>query len=256
MKTSKPFATISYNTDKFLVQKLDEFVRRDAISFYAYIEHYPEEDEKKKHKHLYIVPNGTIETNSLRKELEEFDFDKLRQNSLTIQDLATFDEKKRKEFILGCLDVRPSKFDDWYLYGIHDTAYLASKGQSRKHHYRESDVKTNSEDSLHERVTTIDFSKFRKTQDFVNSVLSGIDFYDMVRKGQIPAPQFMQWKNLYDFIKQGQAARDGRQTHTPSDHQIDPETGEILYGLPPLPPERNENGQYQIPDVVSPDKKN
>lgn len=228
MKTSRPFSTISYNTDKYLKQKLDDLVNREIITFYAWIEHFPEEDEKKAHKHLYIVPDGQIDTNAVRKVLEEVDL------------------KNPTNGLLKCLDVHPSKFDDWYLYGIHDTAYLASKGQTRKYHYREQDVKSSNEESLHEKVCTIDFSKYRKTQDFVDSVLSGIDFYDMVRKGQIPAPQFMQWKNLYDFIKQGQAIRDGRETHSPREYEVDPETGEILYGFPP-----KENEQ-PTPEVVSP----
>lgn len=234
MKTSRPFSTISYNTDKFLTLKLDDLVKREIISFYAWIEHYPEEDEKKVHKHLYIVPDGQIDTNAVRKVLEEID----------VKDPAAG--------LLKCMDVHPSKFDDWYLYGIHDTAYLASKGQSRKYHYRESDVKSSDAESLHEKVCTIDFSKYRKTQEFVDSVISGIDFYDLVRRGQIPAPQFMQWKHLYDFIKYEQAHRNDRQTHTPrGEYEVDPETGEVLYGLPPKEPEQ-ENGQVQTPVLDSP----
>lgn len=227
MKTSRPFATISYNTDKFLRQVLDDLSRRDAISFYCWIEHFPEEDEKKKHKHLYIVPNGQIETNAIRKLLEEIDWEKLKDSSMSQADLSALEDQDKRQYILGCLDFRPSKFDDWYLYGIHDTSYLASKGQARKFHYQEKDIVSSNEDSLHERICTIDFSKYRKTQDFVNAVMSGVSFYEMVAKGQIPAPQFMQWKNLYDFIYCHRVARDGRETHTPA-LEVDPETGEVL----------------------------
>lgn len=207
MRTSRPFATISYNTENFLNQKLGELEKRRAISFWCWIEHYPEDDELKRHKHVYIIPNGQIDTDMVRKELEEIDL----TNPLGKP--------------LGCMLMRPSKFDDWYLYGIHDTAYLATKAQARKHHYQESDMHSSCQDSLHELVCTIDFSKFRKTQDFVDNIMRGVPFYDMVRQGQVPAPQFIQWKQLYDFIYQGMTERAERETHTPNVNQ---ETGEIL----------------------------
>ena len=206
MKTSKPFSTISYNTDKFLKDKLDRLIKRDCISFYAWVEHYAEDDEKKNHKHLYIVPNGQQETNGIRDILEELDpNDKLGKP-------------------LKCLDFKSSKFDDWYLYCCHDTGYLATKGQTRKYHYKEDDFVTSSEESLHERIATIDYAKYRKTQDFVDAVMRGVSFYDLVRSGQVPAPQFMQWRNMYQFLVGEVAYRAGRETHTP----VDPETGEVM----------------------------
>ena len=125
MRTQRSFSTISYNTDTFLNQKLGELEKRRAISFWCWIDHYPEDDELKRHKHVFIIPNGQIDTDTVRKELEEIDL------------------KDPLGKPLGCMLMRPSKFDDWYLYGIHDTAYLASKGQTRKHHYQESDIHPN-----------------------------------------------------------------------------------------------------------------
>lgn len=209
MRTSRPFATVSYNTEKFLLQVLNDLVKRDAICFYAFIEHYAEEDEKKMHKHLYIVPNGMQETNGIRKLLEEPD---------------PSDPLGRP---LKCIEFVPSKFDDWYLYVLHDTGYLASKGQTRKYHYKDEDVRTSDEDSLHERVRTIDYSKYRKTQDFVLSAIRGVPFYEMVAKGQVPAPQFMQWKNLYEYVASHQTHRNDRETHSPA-VGVDPQTGEVL----------------------------
>ena len=207
MKTARPFSTISYNTDKKLEQTLGELIKKDVICFYAYIEHFPEEDEKKKHKHLYIVPNGQQQTDQIRKLLEEADPD----NPLLPP--------------LGCIDMVSSKFDDWYLYGLHDPCYLESKNQKRKHFYNDDDFKTSNQDSFREKISRIDFSKYRKTQDFVNAIMSGVTFFDMVQKGQVPAPQFMQWKQLYDFVS-GHMKRNGRETHTPI--TVDPDTGEII----------------------------
>ena len=39
MRTSKPFSTISYNTEDYLTAKLDELVTTRKIEFYAFIEH-------------------------------------------------------------------------------------------------------------------------------------------------------------------------------------------------------------------------
>ena len=164
MRTQRPFSTISYNTDKFLNQKLEELEKRRAISFWCWIDHYAEDDELKRHKHLFIIPNGQIDTDMVKKELEEIDL----TNPLGKP--------------LGCQLMRSSKFDDWYLYGIHDTAYLATKGQSRKHHYQESDMHPSCRDSLHELVCTIDFSKYRKTQDFVDHIIERNTAYDTVNK--------------------------------------------------------------------------
>lgn len=208
MKTSKPFSTISYNTDKFLTQTLTALEKRRAISFWCWIEHFPEDENEKMHKHLYIVPNGQIDTDTVKKELEELD----KTNPLGKP--------------LGCIMMKPSKFDDWYLYSIHDVAYLASKGQARKYHYRECDMHPSCVDALHELVCTIDFSKYRKTQDFVEAVLRGVPFFEMVRKGQIPAPQFLQWRALYDCIYEGMCERNGREGH--NDYEVNQETGEVL----------------------------
>ena len=109
MRTTKPFSTISYNTAEFLKEKLERLVLERVISFYSYIEHYPEEDEKKKHKHLLIIPNGQINTDELTDILNEID-------------MAHPLEKP-----LGVLPWRSSKFDDWYLYSVRYSSDELSK---------------------------------------------------------------------------------------------------------------------------------
>ena len=105
MKTTMPTSTISYNSGGFLKLKLDELLKAKVIQFYAFIEHVPEEDEKKKHKHLYIEPAKSVQTEELRDELREY-----------------VEETPDKP--LGCMPFGKSKFGDWYLYAIHDEAYL------------------------------------------------------------------------------------------------------------------------------------
>ena len=62
MRTSKPIATISYNTEEYLVSRLQELVRNKKICDYMYIKHFKEEDETKDHIHLWIKPNTLIDT--------------------------------------------------------------------------------------------------------------------------------------------------------------------------------------------------
>lgn len=108
MKTSRPFSSISYNTPDYLRVKLDELVSRRVVSFYAFIFHQKEEDELKDHIHLYIVPNGSQNTDDILDYLKEF----------TLADPL---------HPLGCMPAKSSKFGDWALYGTHNALYLASK---------------------------------------------------------------------------------------------------------------------------------
>lgn len=207
MKTSKPFSTISYNSKEFLISELDKLVARRAISFYTFVYHYREEDERKDHIHLLIEPNGQINTDALSDILVEFD------PSHPLDPLSV-------------MPWRSSKFGDWYLYTSHDAAYLASKGQSRTHHYPESYFISSNSDYLHELITTIDRTKYAKTQEFVKKVQSGVTLLEMVSNGEIPAPQFNQWKQMYELVTNTVPERADRATHTPLD--IDTSSGEVF----------------------------
>lgn len=110
MRTTKPIATISFNSPAFLKLKLEELTKAGKISFWAFIPHKPEDDEAgtKEHNHLYAEPSKMMQTDDLKAELLEFD--------------PEHPDKPK-----GCLPFRTSKFADWYLYGLHDKRYLASK---------------------------------------------------------------------------------------------------------------------------------
>lgn len=126
-------ATISYNSMAFLVSKLESLVKNEIISFYALIEHKPEEDENKAHCHVYIEPAKACDTIWLRKQFNEVD-------------------PANPGKPLGVLPIGSSKFVDWYWYGLHDRAYLASKNQSRKYHYNDDQVLTSDTEYLAEKV--------------------------------------------------------------------------------------------------------
>ena len=110
MRTSKPIATISYNSQEFLWVKLNELIDAHKISDFMFINHFAEEDERKNHIHLWIKPNTLIDTMDLQKFLIEL----VPNNPLKP---------------LKCIDFRPSLVDDWILYSQHFEPYLASKNE-------------------------------------------------------------------------------------------------------------------------------
>lgn len=129
MRTSKPIATISYNSQEFLVQQLDVLVKNHKICDYMFINHFAEEDEKKSHIHLWIKPNTLLDTMDLQHHFTE-----LNPSNPT------------KPF--KCIDFRFSDVDDWILYSQHFEPYLASKGESREYHYTRDDFVYNDEDTF------------------------------------------------------------------------------------------------------------
>lgn len=216
MRTSKPISTISYNTENFLVSKLNELVDNGILDFWVFIEHAPEVDEKKEHKHLYLMPSTIIQTDYVKKCLQETDL-------------------KNPEKPLGITIFVSSKFDDWYLYGCHDKAYLASKGQTRKYHYVKSQFLTSNDDHFGELVRCVDRSKFVGMERVIDAVENNVSFQEMVRLGQVPIQLINQYKYAYECIAGCELNRNGRETHTPKPRKteettylIDEETGEIV----------------------------
>lgn len=206
MKTSKPFSTISYNTVEFLTIKLNELITSRKLTFWAFVEHYPEDDETKMHKHLLLVPNGQIQTDSL------FDY------------LIEIDPSNPLNKPLACVGVRSSKFFDWYMYGKHDVEYLAMKGQSRKYHYEDSDFICSDRDIFFEEKHQMDMSKLMKVKALNQAAKDGVPFEELLMSGQIPVQQVYAYQRAYDIINGHYVTyRNGREGH----QSVDPNTGEI-----------------------------
>ena len=107
MRTSKPIATISYNSQEFLVHQLELLIKNHKISDYIFINHFAEADEKKNHIHLWIKPNTLLDTMDLQKHFTELD-----------------PKNPTKPF--KCIDFRISQVDDWILYNQHYAQSLKS----------------------------------------------------------------------------------------------------------------------------------
>lgn len=207
MKTSKAFSTLSYNSESFLLVTLQRLVDTRKIDFFAFVEHFPEDDETKKHKHLYIVPNGKIDTDQIRNELLEVDI----SNPLAKP--------------LGCMPCKSSKFADWYLYGLHDTNYLASKGQSRKFHYTKDDFLVSDCDYFNEEIHTIDHTKYNRFNELIKAIENEKSFAEVLASGIVPLQQTYAWEKAFDILSDNKTFRGDKQGHEPL---VDEDTGEYL----------------------------
>lgn len=207
VRTTKPIATISFNTENYLKVKLDELAKAGRISFWAYIVHKPEDDEggKKEHIHLYIEPSKMLQTDDIKEELKEFDPHK--------------PEKPR-----GCISFNSSKFDPWFLYALHDKRYLASKGQSRRFHYKQDNIKTSDNDDLNYKAKSIDMVSLSPYADMEDAQRHGISFSEYFSRGTVPLPQVALFERAWNLLLQVRTERGDKEGHA---MEIDEETGEV-----------------------------
>lgn len=178
-------STISYNTDSFLIAELKRLKSDGLIYFWCFINHLPEDDEKKMHKHLFVCPATNLDTFSLDKVLQQID--------VAHPDLPP----------LCCKMWVRSKFVDWFLYALHDKDYLAKKGIERKYHYTVDDVLCSDSDDLNELIHTSDFSAYKNVSKFRDMSRSDVPFVDLVSNGFVPIQQIEQYSKAYDLFKYG-----------------------------------------------------
>ncbi len=184
MKTTKPISTISYNTRDFLTFTLDGLVGAHKIAFYAFIRHLAEGDEKKDHYHLYIEPNGKIDTMDLQDMLKEID-------------------PAQPDKPLKCVDWRSSKWEDWYFYGIHDPDYLKTKFETRKMQYSDDEIITGDLDELYVRIERARHSDIIKLSKINKYLEMGVSVNQMAFQGMILPAQSFAYRNYVDMYQRG-----------------------------------------------------
>ena len=172
MRTTKPISTISFNSPQFLELKLNELYKTGILSFWAYIVHQPEDDEggKKSHCHVFCEPSKIVQTDDLRNAFKEFD-------------------PENPEKPKSCIAFVSSKFSPWYLYALHDSRYLASKGQSRQYHYLYEDVVSSDFDDLLFRVRSIDMLSLSPYADMLDAMEHGVTWIQYFSRGTVPIQQ-------------------------------------------------------------------
>lgn len=196
MRTTKPISTISFNTPEYLYLKLEELRRARRISFWAFIVHLPEDDEggKKQHCHVYIEPSKMLQTDDLKDELKEFD-------------------PLNPDKPLGTISFVSSKFDHWYLYALHDKRYLASKSQSRVHHYLHEEIMTSDSDDLLCKAKSIDLLSLSPYADMLDAIDNGYTFPEYFSRGVVPIAQVRQFEFAWNTLLSNRTNRNGRDGH-------------------------------------------
>lgn len=196
MRTTKPISTISYNTPRYLVCKLTELCNAHVIAFWAFIQHQPEDDEggDKMHCHVYVEPARMLQTEDLRAELKELDPN----------------NPKRP---LGCMPWRSSKWDDWCMYGLHDRAYLAAKGETRRYEYRLDQFATSDEDTLLCMYRQINIDKLTPWAAMAQAIEQGLTFAEYIRHGRVPIQQLRQYQLAWELLMAPVTNRNGHPGH-------------------------------------------
>lgn len=181
MNTGKPISTISYNTTQYLDYILNNLIDNDIIVFYAYIFHKAEENETKDHIHLYIEPNSRLDTSVLRKKFDEVD--------------VTGESDKP----LGVMPFRASKWQDWYLYSIHDIDYLRSKCFTREYIYSKENIIVSDVNYFNELVNTINYN-YGLVGKIIEGVNQNIPFAYLIKSGAVKANNIVQAKLIYNEL--------------------------------------------------------
>lgn len=177
--TKKPLSTISFNTVAFLRPCLDKLVDEGKVQSWMYVKHLAEEDTKKDHIHLLLIPCSVVNPVAVRKAFIE----------------PSFDTKGD----LGCLPFNPSKISDWLLYALHYEPYLFSKGLFRKEHYKLSDIVSNEcrdyvEQCYNEAVEQLSNSR---VNNFLDMAMSGVSFGELLASGIVPPNHVIFYEKLF-----------------------------------------------------------
>ena len=227
MRTSKPIATISYNTPEYLKLKLEELRKAGRLSEWYFIHHKAEADEKKDHIHLYAVPSKMLQTDDLTKEFLQPD------------------PAKPGQFVT-CPRWVSSKFQDWYLYAIHDAAYLASKGQTRMYHYRLDDVQAYDRDALEECVREIDLTTVNAVKRMQDAQKAGLSYAQFFKSGGVPINAVRAYEEAWKLLQMAGTFRNGREGHEEAEEAppkgVDPVTGEFTEDPQENPVEAPQEG--------------
>lgn len=216
MRTTKPISTISFNTEQYLKDRLQDLCRSGHVSFFAFVKHLPEDDEggKKEHFHVYIEPSKLIQTDDFRQHLLEYD-------------LTNPDKPK------GCLKFCNSKFGDWYRYSLHDSAYLAKKGQSRRYQYTFEEFISSNDDDMLMMVRSIPPDEDTAYADMLNAFRQGMDFGTYASTYGVPIAQINQWRIAWDLVVGTELRRNGRKNH-PNDFTISDDDKILLDAVPDI----------------------
>ena len=166
MATQKPISTVSYNTEPFLKEKLQELLNGHIIQAYQYICHKGEDGDKD-HIHLRIEPNKKLDP-------------------MNLTDLFTEYDPKKPDKPLTVRPWRPSKEEDWFLYAVHDPEYMKLKyknDQKEKLPYDWKEIKVPDNYDLEVAFIRARQSLQYSTASLAKSIQDGSNPLDLVMEG-------------------------------------------------------------------------
>lgn len=173
MATQKPTSNISYNTEAFLREKLDTWVKGHDIQGYMYIYHIGEEDgdghKDKDHIHLYVIPNKKLDMMDYSERLVEY---------------VLGEDKPRRVKAW-----RPSKIEDWLLYVVHWPPYMKIKypnDKGEKIEYSWEDIKCSDTMDIENEWRRALIYMQHSVQSLVFDLERGVNPIDLVKKGENP----------------------------------------------------------------------
>lgn len=168
MATQKPVSTISYNTEPFLLEKLQELRDAHIIQAWMYIFHHGEDGDKD-HIHLRIEPNRKLDPMDISDLLKEF--------------------PQGSDKPLGVRTWRPSKEEDWFLYAVHDEAYLKLKYASDKGEkipYDWHDIRVSDGYDLETAFVRAKASQKHSSSNMISRLRQGASPVDLISEGENP----------------------------------------------------------------------
>lgn len=186
MNTSKPIATVSYNSVEFLTSVLDELVKKKIIVYYQFIKHIGEINEvtgeqEKDHIHVYVEPNIRVNTMVLAEKFIE-----------------PVPGKKPLKTIAWVNSV----CDDWILYCLHDETYLMTKFEHRQEHYTGSAIHTSDEDDFIRRYThAYQSSGYARNRNLYSYIKNGGTFCKLLEIGAISPNQVTYYDDYFKAVK-------------------------------------------------------
>lgn len=184
MRTSKPVATISYNSAEFLKSKIEYLKEHGIIEYGMWIYHKKEADEKKDHWHVYLKPAKLIQTVDLENVFKELD--PTWKPKEVYEDEKDKERHEKKQF-LGVINFVVSKESDWLLYSLHDPNYQIEKGLSKQYVYGFDDIETTCEYTLQDIISRIsDDRKGRIEYRLIECINMGMNWSQICSSGIIP----------------------------------------------------------------------
>lgn len=201
MKTSKPISTISYNTEKFLREKIYEWKNCGFIEYGMWILHQPDVDGDKPHYHVYLQPAKLIQTDDLILRSKELD-----PNWQPLETYADEREKERheKKQFLGMTIFKSSETSNWILYALHDERYLLDKGLTRNIQYEPTDIDSTCDDTFYEMLScAFDYRNNKLEFRIIEAIKQEKTWTQIVSSGMIPIRQ-MSGARLYYIAITGQ----------------------------------------------------